>query len=240
MKRIHSYLLGLAGIVLITTSCVFDFTNSISGDGNVKVESREIPEFKSVEASNGLHVFITFGDPRSLEVEADANLHDVIRTEVVSGTLRVYSERNIRNEKAKNIRITIPSLEEIEVSSAADVECENILKTERLTLSASSAGELRLETHAKEIRVDASSSGSVEISGEASELKADASSAGSIDADKLKVKNCNVTASSAGSVKVWVTEELNAQASSAGNVRYQGEPTNKKIDTSSAGSVAQR
>jgi len=240
MKHIAFFFIVFTGLVFVQTSCIFDFPNSISGDGNVKVESREITDFKSIDASNGLHVYITFGNSLSLEIEADANLHDVIRTEVKSGTLHVFSERNIRNEKAKNIRITVPSLEEIEVSSAADVRCENILSTDRITISASSAGELRLETLAKEIRVDASSSGSVELIGEAQELEADVSSAGSIDAGKLMVKYCNVSASSAGSAKVWVSDELNAKASSAGSIRYKGDPGNKKIDTSSAGSVSQR
>jgi hypothetical protein len=240
MKRTLAYILGLTGFILTLSSCFFPFTGTISGDGNVKVESRTVDEFKSVEASNGLHVFITFGDSQSLEIEADENLHEIIRTEVESGTLRVFSEKNIRSEKAKNIRITVPSLEEIEVSSAASVKGENVLKADRLTISVSSAGELRLETHAKEIRVDASSSGSVELRGEAQELDADASSAGSIDAERLMVKICYVSASSAGSATVCASDELNAQASSAGNIRYKGDPTNKKIDTSSAGSVAQR
>jgi hypothetical protein len=240
MKHIFLYFSALIGLVFVLNSCVFDFPQSISGSGNVKVESREVADFNTVRASNGLDVFITFGKSYSVEVEADENLQNVIRTEVSGGSLKIYSEKNIRNEKAKNIRITVPSLEEIEASSAADVKCENVLETNRLTISASSAGEVRMEVKTKEIHVDASSSGSVELSGESLQLEADASSAGSIDAEKLQVKYCTVSASSAGSASVWASDEINAQASSAGTIRYKGDPSSKKIDTSSAGTVKQR
>ncbi len=222
------------------SSCYYNFTGSISGNGDVRVESREVSDFNSVDASNGLHVFITFGDASSLQVEADENLHEIIRTEVESGQLRVYTEKNIRNAKAKNIRITVPSLKEIEVSSAADVKCENVLNTSQIELSASSAGSLRLETNAGEIRVDASSSGSIELRGEVGELDVDVSSAGTVDADRLQAKYVRVSASSAGNASVWALEELKADASSAGNIQYKGEPASRKVETSSAGSVSQR
>lgn len=237
MKRILFVFLAIS---FSLSSCVFDFVDFISGNGNVKVETRQISDFKAIEASNGLHILITFDKNLSLEVEADENLHDVILTEVNAGVLKVYTNRNIRNATSKNIRITVPSIEEFEVSSAADIKCENVLKVDRLDISVSSAGDLRLEADAKEIRAEASSSGSLDLRGEANELVLDASSAGSIDADKLLAKSCRVSASSAGSASVWVSEELNANASSAGNIRYKGDATNKKIDVSSAGSVTQK
>jgi hypothetical protein len=240
MKRALIYLSALTGLFFLFNSCIMGFLDSISGDGNVKTVTREVSDFKSIEASNALNVFITFGNTLSLEVEADENLHDVILTEVNSGTLRVHTNKNIRNAKAKNVRITVPSLDDIQVSSAADVRCENILKTDRLEISVSSAGQLRLETDAKEVRAEASSSGSMELRGKSDDLDITVSSAGSIDADRLEVKFCKASASSAGNAKVWVTDQLSAEASSAGNIQYKGEPANKKIDTSSAGSVSQR
>jgi hypothetical protein len=240
MKQKIFYISAFAGLVFSLNSCIFPFAGSISGNGNVKTESRQVGEFNSIEASNGLHVLITFGESQSLEVEADENLHDVIKTEVSSGTLRIFSEKNIRSEKAKNIHISVKTLEEIEVSSAADVQCENPLETDHLTVSASSAGDVRIEVKAKEINADASSSGSIELKGEAKDIDIDVSSAGTIDADRLMSKSCRVSASSAGSASVWVTEQLEADASSAGNIRYKGEPANKRIDTSSAGSILQR
>jgi len=109
-----------------------------------------------------------------------------------------------------------------------------------LHISVSSAGKLRIETVADEINAEASSGGNVELRGTADELEVDVSSAGSIDADRLEVKNCDVSASSAGSASVWVSEELRAEASSAGNIHYKGKPANKRVNTSSGGSISER
>ena len=240
MKKHFLPLVIFSACLLLNYSCILNFPVGISGNGNVKTESRDVSDFTSVEAATGLNVFIAIGDSYSLEVEADENLHDIIRTKVSSGTLSIYSEKAIRNAKAKNIRLTVPELEEIEVSSAADVRCENVIETDQLTLSVSSAGQLRASVLTGELHMDASSSGSMEIRGEAKELKANVSSAGSIDSDKLQSKYCRVSASSAGSISIWVTDELDAEASSAGSIQYKGDPENRKIETSSAGSVSKR
>ncbi len=240
MKHFRIFLSLSTIIFLSLTSCVFEFVDSISGNDNVKTETRDVPEFNSVSASAGLKVIITFGEPVSVIVEADENLHDVIHTEVKSGTLKIYTDRNIRHAKAKNILVTVPSLDEIEVSSAAFIKCENLLKADQLRISASSAGEVILETKAQDVRLDASSSGGIEIRGEAEELEIDVSSAGSIDSDRLKTGYCRVSASSAGSAAVWVTEELIADASSGARIRYQGEPESKKTNSSSGGSITER
>lgn len=239
MRR-YIQLILVNALIFLSPSCVFDVFDSVSGDGNVKTEIRDVEAFTSLEASHGLHVYITFGKPASLEVEADANLHEYIRTEVHSGNLRIYSERSIRNAREKNIRITVPFLEEIEASSAADIRCENSNEAEKLILNSSSAGRIRIETISKEVRLEASSSGSIEIRGETNELEADVSSAGRIDADRLVAKSGDVSASSAGNMSICVTEEINADASSAGSIQYRGEPENKRINKSSAGSVSER
>jgi hypothetical protein len=240
MKRTIQYLLLSAVAVFFLSSCVFEFLEGISGNGKVVTETRNVSDFKSIQASTGLHVYITFGKEYAVTVEADENLHEVIKTVVSSGNLRIYSEKNIRNAAAKNINVTVPALEEIEVSSAADVRGQNAFEADQLRINVSSAGELRLETHAKEIRADASSSGRMELRGDVKDFKCNVSSAGSIDADELVAKNVDVSASSAGNASVWAQDELRADASSAGSIRYKGEPTAKKIDTSSAGSITQR
>ena len=239
MKRTFLILVSVLAGIFYLSSCIYEF-ESVSGNGNVTREARELGDFSSLDVSRGLDVYLTFGKPQTIEIEADDNLHDIIRTEVVSGTLRIYQDKNIRNAKAKRIYITVPTIEEIEASSAADVIGENLLNAESFSVSVSSAAEVRIEVNAREVQVEASSSGSVELKGETDELDANASSAGSIDADKLQARYCRVTASSAGNVQVLALEEISANASSAGSIRYKGNPSEKKIDTSSAGSVSER
>ena len=114
------------------------------------------------------------------------------------------------------------------------------LKTDDLDISLSSAGDLDLDVEAEQIYISISSSGDAKLSGQSDYLKATLSSAGDLDAYDLKVKKCRINVSSAGNAKIFVTEELDASASSAGDVYYMGDPASKTLNSSSAGGIHKR
>jgi hypothetical protein len=213
--------------------------NSITGNGNVESEIREIDSFHAIEASSGLKVFVEFGEMSSeLEVVADENLLEYISTEVDNGVLKIKSQRNIRRAASKDVFVKAGEIDKINVSSAADIIGENLLYTDKLRIGVSSAGDLELELQADDIRVEVSSSGSATLRGDARQLFVNASSAGNLNAFDLIVEHADVNVSSAADAKVHATKSIDADASSAGNVRYRGNPESKNISSSSAGSIS--
>jgi cytoskeletal protein CcmA (bactofilin family) len=111
------------------------------------------------------------------------------------------------------------------------------VKTSNLKLSASSAGDIKLEVYAQNIDINGSSAGDITLSGEVDMLDASLSSAGDLNAFNLKTREADITASSSGDADIFVTEKLRARASSAGDVNYKGEPKNVDAHSSSAGGV---
>lgn len=216
--------------------------NSVSGNGNVISEVRNVGDFNAIEASVGLNVFVKFGESSDdVEVVADQNLHEYIETEVVGGTLKITSRRSIRRAAAKDIFVSAGAIDEIRVSSAADLTGEGVLVAAgRLRLNLSSAADLDIEVQAGEIEIDVSSSAEAKLSGNARSLNANISSAGDLDADDLEVVDCTIDVSSAGDARVNVSGELRASASSAGHISYTGNPEVKEINSSSAGSISKK
>jgi hypothetical protein len=51
-------------------------------------------------------------------------------------------------------------------------------------------------------------------------------------------ENCRASASSGSDTEVHATKQLKARASSGGDVRYKGSPSQKDIDESSGGDVS--
>ena len=90
---------------------------------------------------------------------------------------------------------------------------------------------------AETVVVRASSAADVILSGKAKSIDADASSSGDIDAYNLPVNRASADASSAGGIKLNVSEDLRATASSGGSVRYRGNPLKTNTNASSGGSV---
>jgi hypothetical protein len=193
--------------------------------------------FIGIKVGSGIDVFITYGDEQRVEVEADENLQDWIRTEVEDRVLRIYTDKTIRLAKAKRVNITCKTLDKINVSSAGDVTGLSRFQTDVIDIELSSAGDLKFEVDAKEIDISLSSAGNADLKGTAGILKADLSSAGDLNAFELEAKVVDVSVSSAGNARIFVTEEASFRSSSAGSIFYKGEPSIKEIHTSSAGSV---
>lgn len=238
MKTLKFLLLVL--VMAGTTSCVIEINDPVYGSGIVVSEVRDVSGFDRLRVSSGIDVVIRQGDMESLEVEADDNLMEHIRTEVVDGTLKIHTDKNIRRAKRKVAYLEYRDITDIRISSAGDVKGVNTLKTESLSVDISSAGDLDLDVEVEEIRVDISSSGDARISGSADRLRADLSSAGDLFAYDLVTKQCNVSCSSAGDARVHATEEFNLRCSSAGNIYYKGDGALVSSRTSSAGSIIKR
>jgi hypothetical protein len=240
MKKLIIFSFAISISILLFSSCFFSFSESITGNGKVVTKKRDVGTFDAVEVSRGLHVYVTFGEAESVEVEADENLHEVIKTECVNGRLKITSDANIRRAEAKNIRISVPALREIEVSAAATLESNNLLKVEDVEIEVSSAAELDLEVEAKTLKIEISSAAKANLKGRTDDLEADISSAGELKAYDLVSGNCDVNASSAAHASVTAEEKLNAEASSAGSISYKGDAKDIKIEKSSAGSVQKK
>jgi hypothetical protein len=156
---------------------------------------------------------------------------------VKDDVLHIYFDANVRDAETKRVYVTMKEINSVSTSSAGDILGETPIKTDHFKVSASSAGDIKVEVYAKDIEADASSSGDITLIGEAETLEADLSSAGDLNAYGLKVKEADVSVSSAGDADIFVTERLKARASSAGDVNYKGDPKYIDAHSSSAGGV---
>jgi len=186
-------------VVMITVLCIGTVScidgqirKTVYGDGNVVKKERQAGEFNGIKVSTGIDVFLKQTDNESISVEADENLHEYIKTEIRDRVLHVYADAEIRKAEQKRVYVTMKEIISVTTSSAGDVIGETPVKAEKLKLSASSAGDIKLETYAKEIEADLSSSGDMTLTGEADAMEADLSSAGDLNAYNLTVKEADI------------------------------------------------
>lgn len=239
MKSLKS--LTFVVLMLSLTSCLNgQFWKTVEGHGRVVTRDRKTDSFTGIKVSSGIDVYLKQGNDESVSVEADENLHEYILTEVRGGVLNVYSEYNIRSAERKRVYVTMKEVESVRTTSAGDVIGESPIKTDRLELSASSAGDIKLEVTAKMIDIDISSSGDISLTGETDKLRADLSSAGDLKAYDLMAREADISVSSAGDADVNVSERITARASSAGDINYKGDPKYVDAHSSSAGGIHRR
>lgn len=234
-------ILTFAIAILSISACTHaQYRKTVHGNGNVVTKERKAEDFTGIKVSSGIDVYLKQGNNMSITVEADENLHEYILTEVRNGVLNVYTDANIRESEMKRVYVTMKDINSISTTSAGDVVGETPVKSDRLELSASSAGDIKLEVTSKEIKLNISSSGDMTLSGETDILEADLSSAGDLNAYELTVREADISASSAGDADISVTEKLTARASSAGDINYRGNPKSIDSHSSSAGGIHKR
>lgn len=241
-KKMKSLKIFTVAIVIVGISACTNaqFRQTVRGNRDVVTKDRKAESFTGIKVSSGIDIYLKQGSNESISVEADENLHEYIITEVKNNVLNVYTDANIRDAERKRVYVTMREVNSVSASSAGDVIGETPIKTDRLELSASSAGDIKLEVTAKEIKLDISSSGDITLTGVAETLDGSLSSAGNLNAFDLKVREADISASSAGDADINVSEKITARASSAGDINYIGNPKFIDAHSSSAGSIHKR
>lgn len=228
--------------LIVMQSCVFgdwEWNNGIAGNGNVISEEIDVDGFTGVHASSGIDVELTQGD-FFVELIADENLHEYITIELRGNMLVVGTKRNIYRAKSRLVKVSLPELDELKISSAGDMDATSGFECEDLNIGISSAGDLEMEVRADYIDIDISSSGDCDIWGRTGTLKANLSSAGDLNAKDLEADFVKVRASSAGDASVWANKEIDMGVSSAGSIYYKGDAQITHKSKSSAGSIHHR
>jgi len=220
-------------ISLFFSSCGFDiqigdFGSGKKGNGNVIADTRSVSDdFTKISAQEGLMVYVTQADNFKIEVEADENIIDLIRTDIKNGKLRIHAEENI-GRATKKIYVSLPNVSELRASSGAHLETENTIESEELIVDGSSGAILDVELVSQELEIEASSGANLNVNGRTDSADVDASSGGNINAKDLQTRTCIADASSGGNVKIQVSKSLMADASSGGNIAYSGDPSVEK------------
>lgn len=202
-----------------TSARIFNFSidfGGVKGSGNVVSEKRNIAGFKAIEVGGIFEVEVVAQKDFSVEVEADDNLMQFVKTEVRNGTLEISTDKKVSTKNLR-VRISAPDIDNLDVSGVAKVSVAN-LKNDSL-------------------KVETSGASKVKVDGETRNLDADLSGASRIDAESLRAENVNVDGSGASNANVNVSGDLKADLSGASKVTYVGNPRNLEKSTSGASSV---
>lgn len=231
MKKVGVIIFAAALIVGLVVSNLFSFgrvkdklfnfsfnMGSEHGSGQMASDLRSTGAFHAVDVGGVFQVEITAQKDFSVEVEADDNLLQFIKTEVHRGTLKIETSRRLKSDNPIRIRVSAPDIDELEVSGVANVTL-NDLKNGGL-------------------EIDASGASKIKVTGETMKFVVDVSGATKVDGESFQAENATVEASGASHVKVNVSGNLRADTSGASSVVYYGTPKDIVKKTSGASSVS--
>ncbi|HEY9049362.1 MAG TPA: head GIN domain-containing protein [Ohtaekwangia sp.] len=218
-------------------SIVFLIT-CLAGASAQQSQTRSVDSFSGIKVAEGVNVYLKKGDKESLRVEVSGTDPENVITEVSGSYLKVHmKDGRYRGSVSAKVYVTYVKLDKLSASSAGSIYTEEAIKGSSMDISASSAGEIEVALDVESVSASASSAGELTLTGKTKSLTVESSSAGEIDAYSLDAQKVQAEASSAGSIKISVSSELVAHASSGGSIRFRGNPNKSVTDSSSGGSV---
>jgi hypothetical protein len=229
----------LSFIILTSlVSCRF-FGKRVHGNGIMKTVEKPVSPFMEVEASGDIKLIVTQGELKPVKLEGDENILKYIEV-IQEGdriTIKTKDGVNLDPSGDLNVYVTSPHFKSIEVSGSSDIVGQNkITSSEELNLSASGAGDIKMEVDAPKVTAGISGSGSITLKGQAKDVDIDLTGAGHAYCYDLLAENTKVDISGAGSAQVYASVKLNADVSGAGNIHYKGNASVSQ-SISGAGSV---
>lgn len=236
MKR--ALLLSL-GMIILLSSCHYLERHRIKGDGEVIQQAHTVADFKGVEVSGAIEMYLTQDAVYSVKVETDKNLQQYIEVYKDGDILRVRTADNTNLDPTGKIKVYVsaPSYRKVGASGACKVIAESKLSADgTMDIDLSGASEANLDIKAPNVSVDATGACSVTLKGETKNLSIDGSGSTNVRAFDLLSENADVEISGAGDVDVYASVKLDANATGASSIRYKGNAT-VSTDISGAGSV---
>lgn len=226
-------------ILLLTGSLLFISCASISGNGNVRDENRDIAAIQTVKTSGSIDVEIKDGNDYSMVVENDENLIPYVITDVSNGVLNIHYKNgySVMNDHAKVI-VTVPALNKLVTSGSGDISSDGIIKSNgQMEISSSGSGDVSVGVDAPSVKVTGSGSGNISLSGRTKGFDCKISGSGDVRCENLKSENAVILVSGSSDVHVFASVSLKVNISGSGDVTYSGNPTSPEIHIAGSGTV---
>lgn len=225
--------------LILIASTVFISCASVSGNGKVRDENRQISNIYEVRTSGSIDVEIRSGDNYSLTVQDDENLLPYVITEVDNGVLNIHYKDgySVMRDHAK-VTVTAPTLEKLSSSGSADITSNGVIKnSNQLEINTSGSGDINAEVDAPSIRVTGSGSGNVSLSGRTKDFDCKISGSGDVKCANLKSENAVIHVSGSSDVHVFASVSLKVNVTGSGDVYYGGNPASPEIHITGSGTV---
>lgn len=95
--------------ILSTTLALAQKKEKIKGSKTVTTEHRKVEKFQSLEVEDNLEVYLEKAEEPSLKIEADDNLHDIIKIELRDNILHLYTSKEATQFKKLIVKLSYTS-----------------------------------------------------------------------------------------------------------------------------------
>ena len=173
-------------------------------------------------------------DIDDIEIDKDA---DKLSIYFEDGLLKNWKHSSLRREV--ELLITMPSLNDLEMHGAAEAYIINFEENE-MKIELDGAAQVDLESDIEDLIVDLDGASSLKIFGQGRYMNAELSDGATLEAFDFELENAVINTKGASKARVNVSSELEVDAEGLSQVRYEGNPDFKQINTDGLATVKRK
>ena len=236
--KFKSILILSLSLLVVSISCAKDEL-AIDPSANVTTEERSVSDFNKIDIEGPFAVFITIGTTESVEVEANENLQQYIKTYKAGDKLVVDFEddTSISGNKTLKVYVTLTNLIEIEGEGATVIHLQSVLTETNFKLDLSGASVFNGEINVETFDADLEGASVMNLDGHADDLELDASGASVIADFDFDVDNLDADLSGASVLTMTVNTQIDLVASGASFFYWKGSAVVNSINLSGASKI---
>ncbi len=159
--------------------------SQVRGNGNLEKQERSLSDFNGIEVRGGIDLHVRQGDQCKVVIETDENLQEYIITELESGILHIYVQKDARiyRSNAMDAYVTVNQLNSLKVTGGGDVQSQGMISAEDISMAVSGGGDLQFNLKAMRARCEISGGGDVSLEADIREFKAEIAGGGDLKFD---------------------------------------------------------
>jgi hypothetical protein len=180
-------------------------------------------DFTVVSVGWGMHVDISQSDSYNIEVNADAEDLKYLKVEKEGDELQFYiDKKNYRKEDEINIKISMLSLEAIELSGGSVGKVNMDISGKNFDCDLSGGSILNGKLNCGNINFDLSGGSQINLTGKAKDADIDGSGGAIFELKDFTVSNTNINLSGGSQVSINMNGTLNTSQSGGSQLTYYG------------------
>lgn len=226
MMKKSSFILGVL-YLLISPSILAQVNNY-----NVM----NIVDFHSISVNSAYTVYVKQSNKEEVRVEAEKEIYDLTEIIVTDGVLHINIKKddsqssksiwqkidNIKLMPTLKVYVSIKDVQKLSVNGNGKLITENSIAADNLDLLVAGTGSMELDVKTKTLNAKLAGPGNLTIKGYTDNLNVENSGAGNIDSFGFEAQNAIANLYGLGSIKMNVSEKLDAKIYGSGNMLVKG------------------
>lgn len=208
----------------------------VVGSGRMVTENRAIGNFERLSIDGPIDVVIRQGSARSLQLNAEDNIMELVRADAKGGKLSLGTKGSFRTRKGISVVLTIPTLDAVSINASGNVRFDG-WDADAIELVIGGSGDIELGGSVDNVRALISGSGDIDLAPvRLSYVDAEIDGSGEIRMGSLRKLDARINGS--GSIEAGIVGELDAILNGSGEILYRSADRILRQERNGSGRIA--